>query len=720
MKRILSLLICVALLLGACKKDTAKKESNPQQIQSYSEAVAAVHTAQTLDYRVLQKKTTAIGNQAVEETRMQTINFREFGTDKMAAMVTETITVGEETIELTHNYYDGFGYTEIEGSCFCSPTDADTFMSQFAPPVLLTQDRYRKVETTVNNGITVFHFSDSSSSEEWATPANASVKQSHGDATIDENGKLIATTYHVSYTDGPASVRVETTVSLNYPESVEIAELDKSKFTEVESLSAPKLLETACLYLNNLQKITTTATSKMASDAFNIRRNQTTQANVSTAEPYTAKIDTLVTQQDYSTSDAATIEQSIVFENGVYSTTIDGVTETDSTVTQENMEGYIRNLMLGNIPSVDQLCAASAESVDGYTIIKLQVSEALSDLICQQVSNSLYGDPLFLFNISESVEESHPEFYFAINNQTGFPTACGYSFENNHTVDRTDYKITSYADQAFQIDTIQAAPATDSIDPPFYSVTDGTDKTLWILGTTQYGDSRSSSLPAHVYTALTQAETIVLEYSEISVSNNSLSEDNVSDELYAQAVPYLFVNGTYHSESNKNAVALNNSIHNHFVANGYRINQANSIHSSIYQFAVPSGKRIDILFPDNNPSQFCNTLSIDAQQLLLQNTLQNTPSLEQNAYLLLEALYQGNDAKLMELLRFDDYTDDPQLLDELTESLYVTPSEMIAQALAIYLEEGKNTFAVIDIRYMIFINNVLDNLREMGYTITRN
>lgn len=726
-KRIIAILLCLLLLFSGCKKKAETKNTKTDIIKQYQDALECTRSSSKYTYKVNQTKTTTVGTQVFEEHRQQSVSRVISKDNKLSAEITETVTIGDDIIEIKQTYVNNHEYIQINDGCFSSNTSQDAFMAQFAPAILLNPNRYKSTDKKDSNGITVILFSDPLSAEDWALPSSAIMNTAHGDATIDSDGNLIASTYHISYTDGPAIINLETTVSISYPEALEIAAPDPAQYTEINALQAPKMLEIACLYVDNAASVRTSATSDITGEAFTLNRNHVTNATITFGEAASTYIDIAAALDDYSNNDAPNlIHRQIKYENGIYEITQEDSTESNPDVTQEQVLSYCRNLLLGSIPPAAHLTAADSEVLDGHTILTFHASSAISKMIYHQASEALYGSPEFISEISTAVDDVDTEFYLTINNQTGFPTAFGYQYQTTHAIDNASYKLSSNYNQTFYLNAAQENNSQEPTAPMFYSVTDDNGNMLWILASTEYGDARSTNLSHEVYAALTEAQVLVMQFAynaaldAYGTSVYPTAQAPLGNEIYQQLLPYLHLTGIpYTTAIDCSAASIEYVVRNHFIRQGYRLHRQGSIQNRIYQFAVPSGKRVDVIEPQGSPVQFAATLSPEAQEVLLQHTLNKTPALESNAYKLLDALYYGRDSEIISLLSFEAIADDPLITEELMEKLYSGPAEGIAQNLSSYLTQGKKAFAVIDVQYLIFTNNVIERLQAMGYTVTR-
>jgi hypothetical protein len=339
----------------------------------------------------------------------------------------------------------------IGNRVYGAETTAEDFIAYFTPAVLLDSSLYKSTETSQSDGITMFSFSEATAPEQWAIPANAAIIDAHGNATLDNEGNLISSSYHISYTNGPASVLDKITVTIS--PSTEISYIDDVESTSITSIFAPEQLEIACMYLKNAGDISSEIVHIVRSEAFSVEREQTTQLSLTgSGESLTVDITATTTQQSISKkSEPTVLSQNIHFRNGKYTVSADEGEAITADVSWEQMQKYCSSLLTENIPIIDQLTAIESEYAEDNLLIKFQTTDYLSDRICEQISNILYGDSTFITGISSEVVTTGATGYITIDLQTGLPSSSGIFYETTHSIDGKDYKLSSQIEQKYSI-----------------------------------------------------------------------------------------------------------------------------------------------------------------------------------------------------------------------------------------------------------------------------
>ena len=450
-RSLISILLCAAIVLAGCQKNQKSKKEDPISIELYNTAAAAVQTENSYTLSIAKDKTTTIGDTVTEESIIQTVTYQNLDEDNFVAYVSEAITVNKDTLELKYSYTGNQAKMLIDNRAYEAELSPEDFIAHFAPAVLLDTTLYKTTEASKSDGITMFSFSDATGAEQWAMPASASVLDAHGNATLDKDGNLISSSYHISYTNGAASVLDKTTVTIS--PATEQSYIDDIESTQITSFFAPKQLELACMYLKNTSDISSEIVHIIGSEAFSVGREQTTQLSFSGMDnELKADIAATITQQEHgSRKEPVVMVENIHFEDGTYTISVNNEEQIAAAYSPDQMRKDCIDLLIGNIPAIGQLSAISSEVSESQLQIKFRTTSYLSDTICQQISNSLYGDPTFISGISTSISPAEATGYLTIDLQTGLPIASGILYETTHTVDDKEYKLTSQVDQNYSI-----------------------------------------------------------------------------------------------------------------------------------------------------------------------------------------------------------------------------------------------------------------------------
>ena len=183
-KTLLSLLLCVALLLGMVGCGSSKPaEPEPTQppvaevpteapteppvADQYTKAAQPLRDAQNLAVKLTTKKAISTDMETFDLVSEQELTLSGVGTDAFTAGMFEELEIGEYNDEFTEYYADGVLFVNIyDTGRFQGAMTEEEFLGRFAPAVLLDETLYADISAKQTDAGTTLTFSNPSGPED--------------------------------------------------------------------------------------------------------------------------------------------------------------------------------------------------------------------------------------------------------------------------------------------------------------------------------------------------------------------------------------------------------------------------------------------------------------------------------------------------------------------------------------------------------------------------
>lgn len=381
------------------------------------------------------------------------------GTDKMNALGTETITVGDHAVEYESSYVNGNAYLIADGKQFHTPMSSDDFLSNQTPPILLDPALYRNIRMDKGNSTYTVYFSGAIAPESWAVPENVKLICAAGTAILDENLCLTESNYSITYSSNGIKTKITAASTIDYAGKAFTVPV-RSDSILVESLESIRLLEIACGYALQANTVLSQINENILCQAFGDSRTQSTRINMNAIDTNcVTSIRMNTTHSNSGKADASTEKaQWIQYRNGKYQQSVDGGVPVEQTgVSSDMMKAYCRDYFLSTLIQSKFITAATrAESQNTYRF-EYAASESFAHQLCQSASQILYQDPTLLFTVSEGFTVESAAAFLEIDKYTALPVSSGISCTISHIVGDLPYQLQYSIAQKYDLPSAAAA-----------------------------------------------------------------------------------------------------------------------------------------------------------------------------------------------------------------------------------------------------------------------
>lgn len=711
LKRIGIVLLVSLLLLSGCTD--APEASVPPEEEDltalYLDAVSDMNQTTNYQLQITTKKSVTIGSETYEESLLQSVTIENYGGDDLKIATAETISIDSTSIQYSIISTNENSYIDIEGEKFSSQFSSLDLIDQYTPASLLNFGLYAHVDSQKTESGYRYTFADPYDIESWIGEETVQLNSASGSATLDADGKLTYGKYTASYTDGLKTVNSTTEVAITLENVSPIEAPEILEYKPIGSIFAPIYLEKACAYITSSNNIESHSTSQINSGAFDLQRQQYTMLSMAGAEnDFSAEIVTTVTQSD-SSGEITTTTQTQSCHSGTSTDSPESEHSGNIEITPEEFKEDLHSILMGNILTVAHIDEASITQFDEYILLSFTSTSDMTDAVCSNISQYLYGDNEFITSISDEVTPAAAECYLALNKRTGLPTASGILFNTQHKINETDHSISYRVDTGYYLGALQRGSdtvAAEPVTPMLYKVSDKDGSHLWILAATQYGDERTNNLAKPILDALTASSVVLTDFSldrqTPNAGSNDADRDDTDPRLLEDTIFSLTVTGnlndTSHTLTPEQCLHL---VTDHFVEQQYRMSRSLNLYHTILGYAKPTQKKIDALLQDRTSSENLLDLSSADQLEIFSPLLENKSIVEEQEFLKYQALITGDIATLT------------------PTEVSIDTCQDIANALQSYFGADDTAFAVIDVQYLLGDNGVLSQLHSNGYSVTQ-
>ena len=768
-RTLVSLLLCFALLLGlaGCGSKTPAAPSSAETVPSsteapteppvsdlYTQAVQPLRDAPNLVLDLTTKKDIATEAETFPLVSKQELTLTGIGSADFAAGMEEVLEIGDLSDTFTEYYADGTLFVNIFNTGrFQGDMTQDAFMDRFAPVVMLDTSLYGSIQAEETDAGTMLTFSDPTGPETWALPENARFVDASGTARI-KNGVLTKTTYTIDYIQGntPVSMEVSAKAEIYDGEAPE-APPEPANYIKIDAIEAPRLYDTAILYLYSAKNASSAINQTILSQAAGYTLTTQTSMHYSgVGQNHVSDLQYTATSVDASAS-AETFVQAEHFQDGVYTYSEDGSTpEPDSTVTGADMLDYLQGYYSDNIPALEYIQSATAEDLGGLLYLEMKLNEKWGKAMADYTAGLIYQDDQFLNNYASAYETHTGDYYMVVDAATGFPLSAGTSFAGIHTIEGADYVLGMEIGQTYQLADpgsyaqVTGTPMAEKVPetqatPLLYKVTGTSGQEMYLMGTIHAGDARTAYLPQEVYDALDASDVLAVEAdienidqliaqdpelaTQIAlayISTDGTTPRELLDEaVYAKAVKLMKASGSYNTaiETMKPYV-WSSSIESFYLTLG-SLRAENGMDMQLLKLAKEKGKQIREVESVLSQFEMMSNFSRELQVMLLEETLDYTVA---EYCTEVQELYElwcaGDEAAVRSKLEEDTskLSDEELVLyNEYLNAMIIERNKQILQTAADCLESGDTVFYAVGLAHLLQENGLVDTLQEAGYTV---
>ena len=771
-KTLLSLLLCVALLLGMVGCGSSKPaEPEPTQppvteapteapteppvADQYTKAAQPLRDAQNLAVKLTTKKAISTAMETFDLVSEQELTLSGVGTDAFTASMSEELEIGEYNDEFTEYYADGVLFVNIyDTGRFQGAMAEEEFLGRFAPAVLLDETLYADISAKQTDAGTTLTFSNPSGPEDWALPAGAEFLSASGTAKINDNGTLTRTTYTMEYVQGNTvvSMEVEAKAEISDDEAPE-APPEPDLYKEVESIDALRLYDTAILYIFSSQSASSAIAQSLVCQAANYAlTEQTTLHYMGSGQDHFSDIQYTATSVDPSMG-TETFSQTEHFQDGLYTyTAAGGEAEPNSEVTAQAMIDYLQGHYADNMPALSYITAAKAEDLGGLVYLEMELDEEWGQIMANYTTSLVYEDAEFLNNYASAYETATSQYYMVVDAATGFPTAAGTAFAGVHTIDGQAYMLALEISQSYSLansETYEAltgqslpeeAPETQAT-PLLYHVQGADGQEMYLLGTIHVGDARTAYLPDAFYSALDSSDALAVEADVIAFEEAMKTDPNLAaklaelyfytdgtttnslldEEVYNKAVKLLRATGSYNVNLElAKPYVWSSTIEDLFLSLG-NLSTTKGMDMRLLKLAKEQGKEIREVESGLFQMELLTGFSTELQVMLLEDTVDYTVAEYcEEVDVLYDLWCTGDEAAVRAHLAEDTAemtAEEEALYQEYLDAMIISRNENMLDVAVSYLESGDVVFYAVGLAHLLQENGLVDTLRDAGYTV---
>ena len=578
----IALVLCIAMLLsmfGCTQKpveDTAPSTeptvtepapTEPSAEELYATAQEALAQTADISLELLITTYTTIGKDEFSEQSNQTLTYKGIGTEDMVISMEETLEFSvhspdkedtdeeDEPVTYKEIWSQGNVYAELMNTYrYNGPVDAEELAGRYAPVVLLDASLYGSISSEKSGDSTVISFAEPTAAETWAIPEEGELVESSGSATVNSDGVMEEMYYTVTYTYGPAEIKMEVQSKPMDTTKNIAAPANPDTYTQIECIDALRMTISAPAMLAQADDITSSGMESLFCQAAGLLRNQSTKIDLSGRKEATkAKIDTGVYVMDYSTRKSQEYDQEETFINGKLTTVVnDGLPSTKGNVTWEEIRDYVSTTILAGILDMDFWKDVTGYDLGSVYYLEYQLNDNFGNTMQNNICKMLWNDPSFLYNLASKYENSELNGYLSIDKYTGIPVAAGYYYKGIHTIENQDYELTLQFDQSLEApakgaykeiteEMPEETEPENKATPLFYHVTGENGQEMWLLGTIHVGDERTAFLPEEIYNAFAASDALALECDSEAFDEQMEKDDKLSEQV---SNLYFYSNGT--------------------------------------------------------------------------------------------------------------------------------------------------------------------------------
>lgn len=746
-KRILAVLLCLALLLCGCSQPP--QQTAEDLVAAYEAAKTPVLQATDFSIAVTYKLDRTVNGQVFSQSYTATVSYLGYGTDSMTASVSQQLKYGAYENDYAEYYAGGTAYCGVNDCLFSSAMTAQEFTGRQLPAVLADAKLYTNVTSHMLGNDTVIVFSGATAPESWAvTGQNTQLISGSATATLGANGALKETAYVAELMMDGFLCHLEATVAIVTPSTPVIPEQES---TPIEYFDAPKLLMQAAGAILSADAISAADQETLHCDAAAL--TQTSQQTIDflgSGADFMAKSDYTVTVTNY-TGVPTTSTMTETFRDGTYSYALNGGTPiVQADVTAQKMRTDCEDLLLGWLFTPEYIQNAQLTDTGDFLYIHLTGNDTFVSDTCNWIYSGI-GANLDEYASSVSTEEAFG--WVSLNKYTWLPTAIGQSMTRAHVIERVSYPLTyeyslslhfSKEDAYLNITgslPAETAPET-AVTPLLYKVTGEDGKQMWLLGTIHVGDAATAFFPKALTDALAGSDALAVEtyyeaFTALLETDSALRQqlalgyyytdgsgtaDHLEKELHDRAVTMLRCSGDYGYATGLMKPALwENTIGNFLLQQTYSLSPEKGVEQRLFTLAAQADLPILDIEDPLTHALLITSYSPALQSYLLATALDTTLSQYAGDTRALYDLWcQGDETALTEALQEDtsQYTEEELgLYNEYYTALITNRNALMLEKATEYLESDQTVFFAVGLAHVLGEGGLVETLQAAGYTV---
>ncbi len=795
--RLLSLLLSIAMVFSmlACDKDdptetnettqTTETTTEPTTVPTeppaptespavgiYNAAKAPLDSLTDVSLSLdITTYTTVAGTQFSEQA-VSTLTYRGIGTEDARILSEKEITYGvhlesdedTESTQYTEIWADGNVYAELDELYrTTTPMDAATAQARYTPVTLLDASLYGTVTQEAFGTGSRIVFSDATAAEGWAVPEDGTLKEATGTVRLDAQGAIAEMSYDVTYTCGPAEIRLDiTSKPLETPKDVAVPE-NTANYTPVDIADAMYLYQSFEPRLRQSDRITVQSIDSTYSAAagYVVNSSYTNDLHgIGKDVIFNLKLENYAADLTTNTAETASID--MTYHNGQLTYIENNGLPDTKPAKIEDLTAFTDIFFLNAI-TPNYWESVTATQFGNLYLLEFTLNESYGNAQHNTICADLFEDPNVLYDAASKYETGELSGYISVDLQSGLPVALGYQYEGFHTIEGDKYPLTYQVDAAFQIPSLGAykeitdeRPETTEPEtkptPLFYKVSGKNGQVLWLLGTIHVGDQRTDYLPQEIRDAFAASGALALEidahaFNELLeqdeemaaavsamyyYSGNQPLSSKMTEEEYTQLVKRLKATGCYNmNAAYMKAAAAASLLTDAYLNLGHQLHRDWGVEEQLYAWAKEQDKSILAIEDAFSHVELEVDWSDPIQYVLLSDAVSGTPREYSDSVLeMFDAWCEGDEATLRELVNRDvnvdelteaekaEYVKYKLHMEEYEKTMSYDRNERMLKKAMVYLESRQTVFYAVGLAHLLDdTNGLVDALREEGYTV---
>ena len=765
MKRLLALLVCIAMLTALCGCGGAPAETTvpptttepaPPASELYAQAnekLAAMTNVQ-LDITYIEEM--VLGADTFKSTTQEVVTLLDLGAETFRASAEGTCYSGSYYTEHSEQFLDGMYYGQINTDCFKAEMTAEEVLDRLMPVQLIDPSLYSTIEQTADDEFT---FTGSELLEPWVDNNYTILTEATGTAKLNENGVPGKFTYKATYTQGAADMTISVTVKVKEApaETAVAAPAKADTYQLLDTPEAPALIHMVMGNLIQATAVSSTNTEAVVIQAANFSEAQQIELHTY-GEVATQMMKCDLTYQFAANGQTETHTSTETYRDGILTTQEnDGPAITDSTIMPSQIEAFIDERVFAQMPNTDYIADYDLTFVGDTLLLEYTFTNEVGEDLRDDLSETYLGDRNLITSLSSSYETTAMSGYIGIDASTGMPLSAAQTYMAKHTVDGQEFLLSWVNQQKLQLGNLRTRDAivgeplppeepAEKAAPVFYKVTGAEGQQMWLLGTIHVGDERTAFLPLEIYDAFDASDALAVEFESESYTaklmedeeamqryleaflytDGTSTQEHIGDEeLYEQLQKFLQATGTYDATMLvTKPIFLEQTVTSFFMSNGYRLSSDYGVDNQLQARAYEQEKEILSVESGEFQMDLLGAFSDELQIWMLRDALEyGQCAYNYHTEQLFEMWCAGDEAELITYLNEED-EDDPDMTEEekalMAEYEQALETGRNVDMLAVaeeYLNSGKTVFYAVGLAHLLADDGLVNTLRNAGYTV---
>lgn len=411
--------------------------------QKYANACKVVDEASHLLLTYSVSETRNIKGAQYPKSVSGTAAYQNIHQSTMTSVVEETLKYGTYENKYKEVYCDETAYVEVSNCYFSADLTVQAFIDRQIPAILLDQGLYTSITAEPLESGTLLTFTNPVALESWLCPENtATLVSAKGTALLDSNGVLTQTTYQAEYSYLDVQYVYDVTVKVTVPKALDLSGWHPEHFENATSLSdirVPKLLMQVVGDVYSSQSLRCEAKESIYSEAIPVSQQQLSHYQLTGNDAtLSATMQYTTTLSDYR-GDVSTTTQVNQFQNGVFTTSINGGTPTvQPQITSQMVRHNCEDAILSALFATKYISGASVQESPEHYRLELRGNDAFVSDFMVGITQFLKVD---LDKQADSALTTEASGYVVIDRATGLPTSMGLTLNRQHTINAVPYRL---------------------------------------------------------------------------------------------------------------------------------------------------------------------------------------------------------------------------------------------------------------------------------------